>query len=157
MVVPVGTHLRAELAQPTLADLVEDAGIDVEDEIVIEEIVIEEAEFLEAPAATAADPFSSLVETLVDVARGAGDMRAAAALPALLRDGLLDSEAVSAIAIDSLREGGMIGMSGPAAVEAGAVTQDELDALVSGVSAAAARGEAFVSVTMFGVLGRRPG
>jgi hypothetical protein len=37
------------------------------------------------------------------------------------------------------------------------VTQDELDALVSGVSAAAARGEAFVSVTMFGVLGRRPG
>jgi hypothetical protein len=58
---------------------------------------------------------------------------------------------------EALREGGMIGMSGPAAVEAGAVTQDELDALVSGVSAAAACGEAFVSVTMFGVLGRRPG
>jgi SAM-dependent methyltransferase len=58
---------------------------------------------------------------------------------------------------EALREGGMIGMSGPAAVEAGAVTQDELDALVSGVSAAAAHGEAFVSVTMFGVLGRRPG
>ncbi len=58
---------------------------------------------------------------------------------------------------EALREGGMLAMSGPAAVEAGVVTRDELDALVSAVSEAAARGEAFVSVTMFGVLGRRPG
>ena len=42
------------------------------------------------------------------------------------------------------------------AVAAGVVTDEELDELVSGVSAAAARGEAFVSVTMFGVIGRRP-
>ena len=32
---------------------------------------------------------------------------------------------------EALSEGGMLAMSGPAAVEAGAVTREELDALVS--------------------------
>ena len=58
---------------------------------------------------------------------------------------------------EALREGGMLAMSGASAVQAGAVTQAELDALVGGVAAASARGEAFVSVTMFAVIGRRPG
>ena len=58
---------------------------------------------------------------------------------------------------DALREGGMLGMAGPAAVEAGAVTPEELDGMVTAISSAAERGEAFVSVTMFGVIGRRPG
>ena len=57
---------------------------------------------------------------------------------------------------DVLREGGMLGMAGPAAVEAGAVTPEELDGMVAAISSAAERGEAFVSVTMFGVIGRRP-
>ncbi len=57
---------------------------------------------------------------------------------------------------EALREGGMLAMSGAAAVQAGAVSQAELDTLVDGVAAASARGEAFVSVTMFAVIGRRP-
>ncbi len=57
---------------------------------------------------------------------------------------------------DVLREGGMLGLAGPAAVEAGAVTPEELDGMVAAISSAAERGEAFVSVTMFGVIGRRP-
>ena len=57
---------------------------------------------------------------------------------------------------EALREGGMLAMSGAAAVQAGAVSQAELDSLVDGVAAASARGEAFVSVTMFAVIGRRP-
>ena len=58
---------------------------------------------------------------------------------------------------EALREGGMLAMSGAAAVQAGVVTQAEVDALVDGVAAASAKGEAFVSVTMFAVIGRRPG
>ena len=58
---------------------------------------------------------------------------------------------------EALREGGMLAMSGAAAVQAGVVTQAEVDALVDGVAAASASGEAFVSVTMFAVIGRRPG
>ncbi len=58
---------------------------------------------------------------------------------------------------EALREGGMLAMSGAAAVQAGVVTQAEVDALVDGVAEASARGEAFVSVTMFAVIGRRPG
>ncbi len=57
---------------------------------------------------------------------------------------------------EALREGGMLAMSGAAAVQAGAVSQAELDTMVDGVAAASARGEAFVSVTMFAVIGRRP-
>ena len=58
---------------------------------------------------------------------------------------------------DVLREGGMLGMAGPAAVEAGVVTPEDLDGMVAAISSAAGRREAFVSVTMFGVIGRRPG
>ena len=58
---------------------------------------------------------------------------------------------------DALRDGGVIAAGGPAAVLAGAITEAERDALVSGLATAAARGEAFVSVTMFAVVGRRPG
>jgi SAM-dependent methyltransferase len=58
---------------------------------------------------------------------------------------------------EALRDGGMITAGGPAAVQAGAITQAELDGLVSGLAAAATRGEAFVSVTMFAVVGRRSG
>ncbi|HEU5456394.1 MAG TPA: methyltransferase domain-containing protein [Nocardioides sp.] len=57
---------------------------------------------------------------------------------------------------EALRDGGMVALGGEDAVAAGVVTDEELDDIVSGVSAAAARGEAFVSVTMFGVIGRRP-
>jgi len=56
---------------------------------------------------------------------------------------------------EALRDGGMVAFGGEEAVAAGVVTREELDGLVSGVSAAAARGESFVSVTMFGVIGRR--
>ena len=58
---------------------------------------------------------------------------------------------------DALRDGGVIAAGGPAAVLAGAITEAEREALVSGLATAAARGEAFVSVTMFAVVGRRPG
>ncbi len=58
---------------------------------------------------------------------------------------------------EALREGGMLALSGASAVQSGALTQAELDALVDAVGAASARGEAFVSVTMFAVIGRRPG
>ncbi len=57
---------------------------------------------------------------------------------------------------DALRDGGMLAAGTPAAVEAGAITEAEREALVTGMVAAAARGEAFVSVTMFAVVGRRP-
>ena len=130
MVLPAGTHLREEAereeaereeaeregerhgAPPSLAELAEDLGIDVEDGIVIEELA-----FFDPPAHAAIDPFSTFVATLADVARGAGDARAAAVLPGLLCDGLLDSETISAAAIDALREGGCVeqGASGPMA------------------------------------------
>jgi SAM-dependent methyltransferase len=55
---------------------------------------------------------------------------------------------------EALREGGMLGMSGPAAVAAGVLTPEELTAMVTAISSAAERGEAFVSVTMFGAIGR---
>jgi hypothetical protein len=37
------------------------------------------------------------------------------------------------------------------------LSRDELDSMLASISSAAARGEAFVSVTMFAVIGRRPG
>jgi ubiquinone/menaquinone biosynthesis C-methylase UbiE len=43
----------------------------------------------------------------------------------------------------------------PAAVADGAITQEESDRLIADISAAGARGEAFIGVTMFGVCGRK--
>ena len=107
MVLPAGTHLREEEeargAPPSLAELALDVGLDLEDDIVIEEL-----EFFDPPARTAVDPFAVFVSTLADVARASGDARAAALLPGLLCDGLLDSETISASAIDALRDGGCI-------------------------------------------------
>lgn len=103
MVLPAGTHLHEEGALPSLAELVRDVGLDVEDDIVIEEL-----EFFDPPARSAVDPFSAFVATLADVARGAGDARAAAVLPGLLCDGLLDGGAISPSAVDALREGGCL-------------------------------------------------
>lgn len=79
----------------------------------------------------------------------------------LVRAGLVVDPDIGSSALvlpdEALREGGMLGASGPTAVQAGVVTQDELDALVGEVDAASHRGEAFVAVTMFAVIGRRPG
>lgn len=57
---------------------------------------------------------------------------------------------------DALHGGGMMAMTAPAAIASGAVTADEVADLIAGIDAAAQRGDAFVSVTMFAVLGRRP-
>ena len=57
----------------------------------------------------------------------------------------------------ALRNGGMIGLSAPAAVASGAVTPEEIASLLDGIDAALDRGDAFFSVTMFAVLGRHPG
>ena len=58
---------------------------------------------------------------------------------------------------EALRGGGMIALSGPAAVASGAVTPEELASVVDGIEAGLDRGDAFFSVTMFAVLARRPG
>lgn len=58
---------------------------------------------------------------------------------------------------EALRGGGMMAMSGPAAIASGAVTADELAGLIAGLEAAVERGDVFFSVTMFAVLGRHPG
>lgn len=57
---------------------------------------------------------------------------------------------------EALRGGGMIRMSAPVAVASGAVTQEEVDTLLAGLEAALDRGDAFVSVTMFAAVGRKP-
>ncbi|MFQ6171287.1 methyltransferase domain-containing protein [Oryzobacter sp. R7] len=57
---------------------------------------------------------------------------------------------------DEALRGGMIGAGGPGAVASGAVTRDELDTLLADISAAVDSGEAFVSVTMFAAVGRKP-
>ena len=57
---------------------------------------------------------------------------------------------------EALHGGGMMAMTAPAAIASGAVTADEVADLIAGIDAAAQRGDAFVSVTMFAVLGRRP-
>ena len=58
---------------------------------------------------------------------------------------------------EAMRDGGMIALSAPAAVASGAVTPEEVASLVDGIEAAVRRGDVFFSVTMFAVLGRRPG
>lgn len=57
---------------------------------------------------------------------------------------------------EPLHREGMVGMAAGAAVAAGVVTQAELDRLFADLDAAAERGEAFLSVTMFAVIGRVP-
>jgi ubiquinone/menaquinone biosynthesis C-methylase UbiE len=55
-----------------------------------------------------------------------------------------------------LAEGAMIGSFVEQGVEKGALTADEAQGLVEQVRAAALRGEAFMAVTMFAVVGRKP-
>ena len=57
---------------------------------------------------------------------------------------------------DAVRGGGMMAMAAADAVASGAVTRAELDAVVDDLNAAVDRGDAFVSVTMFAAIGRRP-
>jgi SAM-dependent methyltransferase len=56
---------------------------------------------------------------------------------------------------EAVRGGGMMAMTAADAVDAGAVTREELDAVIADLDAAVDRGDAFVSVTMFAVIGRR--
>lgn len=58
---------------------------------------------------------------------------------------------------EALRGGGIIAMAGPSALASGALTQEEVDGLVADLTAAVDRGDAFVSVTMFAVVARKPG
>ena len=57
---------------------------------------------------------------------------------------------------EALRAGGLVAQGAGPAVEAGAVTRDELDTLFAELDAALDRGDAFVSVTMFAAVGRKP-
>ena len=56
---------------------------------------------------------------------------------------------------EALTSGAMVRTNAEAAVSDGSLTEDEADALVAGVMAAATRGEAFASVTMFAVLAHK--
>lgn len=57
---------------------------------------------------------------------------------------------------EAVRGGGMMALSAADAVASGAVTRAELDGLFAGLDAAVDRGDAFVAVTMFAAVGRRP-
>lgn len=57
---------------------------------------------------------------------------------------------------EALRGGGPVMTPVPAALAAGAVTQDEVDRLAADLEAAAAQGTAFAAVTMFAAVGRKP-
>jgi ubiquinone/menaquinone biosynthesis C-methylase UbiE len=56
----------------------------------------------------------------------------------------------------ALASGGILRLNADLTVEEGGITRAEADRLVGDVAAAASRGEAFVSVTMFAVLARKP-
>lgn len=58
---------------------------------------------------------------------------------------------------EALLGGGPLGRTVESAQDDGVITADEAARLVSGVEASAQRGDAFVAVTMFAVMGRRPG
>ncbi len=103
MILPVGTHLVDEHDGPvSLETLAAEVGVDTADGIVVEEL-----EFFEEPLSVR-DPFTTFVATLAEVARCSGDIRAAAALPALLCDGLIDAGSVSSAALDALRQGALV-------------------------------------------------
>jgi SAM-dependent methyltransferase len=78
----------------------------------------------------------------------------------LTRAGLEVEEDVGSAALvltaEHIRGQGFVGAGANFAVSAGALSQDEADALVSGLAEAAAAGEAFVAVTMFAVVARKP-
>ena len=57
---------------------------------------------------------------------------------------------------EAVRGGGMLALTAADAVDAGAVTREELDAVIADLEVAVDRGDAFVSVTMFAAIGRRP-
>lgn len=57
---------------------------------------------------------------------------------------------------EAVRGGGMLALSAEDAVASGAVTREELDAVIADLNAAVDRGDAFVSVTMFAAIGRQP-
>jgi hypothetical protein len=52
--------------------------------------------------------------------------------------------------------GGFVGSFAEQCVQEGALTAEEARQLVEDISTAALRGEAFVAVTMFAVVGRKP-
>ena len=57
----------------------------------------------------------------------------------------------------AVRGGGMLALAAPIAIERGAVTREEVDALIADLDAGLDRGETFVSVTMFAAVGRKRG
>ena len=104
MILPIGTRVADDEPEPTsLEDLVRHCGVDLEDDILIDEL----GDF-DAPEVPAADPFSSYVATLAEVLRTAGDVRAASAVPALLCDGLLLPDALPEAAIEALVAGAFL-------------------------------------------------
>ncbi|NHA70162.1 methyltransferase domain-containing protein, partial [Phycicoccus flavus] len=80
-------------------------------------------------------------------------------LRSLLREAGLDVEpdvGSSALVVPEEMLPGLLATQGAALVEAGVVTADEVSALNREVEAASGHGDAFVSVTMFAAIGRRP-
>jgi SAM-dependent methyltransferase len=78
----------------------------------------------------------------------------------LLRAGLEVAPVIGSSAVvlpdEVLRRPVLFMMNANAAVESGHLSREEADDLLAGVVEAAARGEAFGSVTMFGALARKP-